>query len=180
MVAPFLRRQGHEAAAAVGNHSIRSFHIHTQERAALRLLWADFTQTGSGQQQNPLNPPLKSCCLGRRRQGPAPSGQQYTGLQVAAAVAKALPAAKIQPPINASRRYESEIDVQRPQLRAFATAGPAAGGACGLPPAPLNGSLPNVLVIGAIPGIGRSSLRVQTFHMVVSSLSWQMLSVFHT
>jgi hypothetical protein len=68
-------------------------------------------------------------------------------------VAKALPAAKIQPPINASRRYESEIDVQRPQLRAFATAGPAAGGgACGLPPAPLNGSLPNVLVIGAIPG----------------------------
>jgi len=99
---------------------------------------------------------------------------------VAAAVAKALPAAKIQPPINASRRYESEIDVQRPQLRAFATAGSAAGGACGLPPAPLNGSLPNVLVIGAIPGIGRYSLRVQFFLMVVLSLSWQMSTVFHT
>eukprot|EP01046_Picozoa_sp_COSAG06_P033086 COSAG06_NODE_3354_length_5468_cov_10.052710_2_plen_116_part_00 len=32
VVAPFLRRQGHEAAAAVGNHSIRSFHSTTHTR----------------------------------------------------------------------------------------------------------------------------------------------------
>ena len=74
--------------------------------------------------------------------GPQPSGQQYTGLLVAREIARALPAAKIQPPINASR--------SRPELRQ-----PSGGlmlreegGACGLPPTPLNKSLPNVLIIG--------------------------------
>jgi hypothetical protein len=72
--------------------------------------------------------------------GPAPSGQQYTGLLVARAIQRALPASKIRPPINISASDAASTHQSRPQLRAT--------GACGLPPLPLNKSLPNVLVIG--------------------------------
>lgn len=82
--------------------------------------------------------------------GPAPSGQQYTGLQVAAAVAKALPGSKIRSPINtsysasATRVSEDGAKLTLPFLgdwHRFESA-------CGLPPTPQNKSLPNVLVIG--------------------------------
>jgi hypothetical protein len=82
--------------------------------------------------------------------GPAPSGQQYTGLQVAAAVAKALPGSKIQPPINESHSANAKrvgADGRVPLMSPFGS-GTTLSGACGLPPTPLNKSLPNVLVIG--------------------------------
>ena len=68
--------------------------------------------------------------------GPRPSGQQYTALKVAQAIQRALPADKIKPPINASAAAGAALAVA------------AGAGACGLPPMPLNTSLPNVLIIG--------------------------------
>lgn len=80
--------------------------------------------------------------------GPRPSGQQYTGLKVAQAIQRALPADKIKPPINAS---VETVTFTRPEELLASDGndgGDGGASACGLPPNPLNTSLPNVLIIG--------------------------------
>jgi lysophospholipase L1-like esterase len=77
--------------------------------------------------------------------GPRPSGQQFTGLLVARAIQRALPATKIQPPINASSSGDPPSSLlPLASLDAETLLAPN----CGLPPSPLNSSLPNVLIIG--------------------------------
>jgi hypothetical protein len=75
---------------------------------------------------------------------PRPSGQQFTALLVAQAIQRAVPVAKIQPPVNTS--------VDPPPRHAPTSLlgdGETRGGSpCGLPPAPLNTSIPNMLIIG--------------------------------
>ena len=75
---------------------------------------------------------------------PLPSGQQYTALSVAEAVMRLIPEADI-------RNTSSNGVPQSPSARLEAPRG------CGSPPAPLNRSLPNVLIIGdsiSEPGSG--------------------------
>ena len=75
---------------------------------------------------------------GPLQSGPAPSGQQFTGLVIAQAIQRLLPAAKILPPIN--------LSTPLPPVPGVWSEG--GGGPCGLPPRPLNRTLPNVLIIG--------------------------------
>ena len=86
---------------------------------------------------------------------PEPSGQQYTGLLVAQVVQRVLPASKIQPPINMTHTQQHDED--RDLLKGgsggnlgaeLGVAGAGTVSSCGLPPLPLNKSLPNVLIIG--------------------------------
>ena len=76
---------------------------------------------------------------------PNPSGQQYTGLLVAEAVIRLIPEAEIQNATTGDApSLTSGYDVGRPLV-------------CGNAPAPLNKTLPNVLIIGdsiAEPGSG--------------------------
>ena len=80
--------------------------------------------------------------------GPEPSGQQYTGIQVARAIQRLVPTKKIvpfEPPLRAAQPMADEVGfgVAVSERSAKVSASP-----CGLPPAPLNRSLPNVLIIG--------------------------------
>ena len=81
--------------------------------------------------------------------GPKPSGQQFTGLFLARSIQRAVPAHKIQPPINVSI---VPGDATPRSVRLGGVLGEAMGGGgaspCGIPPPTLNASVPNVLIIG--------------------------------
>jgi hypothetical protein len=68
---------------------------------------------------------------------PAPSGQQYTGIDVANTLVRALPVSSLAPP--------AEGDDTGYHLSAGAS---AAASPCGAAPSPLNKTVPNVLIIG--------------------------------
>jgi hypothetical protein len=83
--------------------------------------------------------------------GPKPSGQQFTGLFLAREIQRAVPADKIHPPINASvaAASTSRSGLRWGVLDAALTDGGGGALPCGIPPpALLNTSVPNVLIIG--------------------------------
>ena len=79
---------------------------------------------------------------------PDPSGQQYTGISVAEAAMKLIPKDEINNKTTLNKEVEKSLDLM---------AELPAEGSCGDAPAPLNTSLPNVLMIGdsiSMPGSG--------------------------
>lgn len=109
---------------------------------------------GSGYSGNYTDCAIQTTGLHFFNNAPAPSGQQYTGLAVAQALAAYLPEAAIN---NRTRGYAdalallespegSRLTIPTPRVRS-----------CGAPPAPLSQSRPNVLIIGdsiSEPGSG--------------------------
>eukprot|EP01045_Picozoa_sp_COSAG04_P041122 COSAG04_NODE_12347_length_657_cov_0.865591_1_plen_173_part_01 len=96
---------------------------------------------------------------------PDPSGQQYTGISVAEAAMKLIPKDEINNKTTLNKEVEKSLDLM---------AELPAEGSCGDAPAPLNTSLPNVLMIGdsiSMPGSGcERSQPSQTSINLLSSL----------
>lgn len=90
---------------------------------------------------------------------PMPSGQQYTALSVANTMIRSLPVSQLMPP--------------PPPAPALVLSNPSRDGAdCGLPPKPLNRSVPNVLIIGdsiSAPGSGYGPLVRQLLERPIGS-----------
>jgi hypothetical protein len=82
---------------------------------------------------------------------PAPSGQQYTAISVAHAAQRLIPKTEINNKTTVDAALETAIELQS-----------AAPLSCGDAPAPLNATLPNVLMIGdsiSMPGSGYGPVR---------------------